>query len=167
MDKHEIGEQLKSLNFDMDEEIDDRNERRGWKPASTRHAYQPMDTSQAIILAAIIIVGGLWGGKLVYDYIQEQRMKAALNEAALYMQQSLRQANQQSKQMQAELRQRAAAEARAREQRQAQLQAQRQAELARATQESRLQSAQCQFWRQQYELRETDKNAEMRKKHCG
>lgn len=167
MDKHEIGEQLKSLNFDMDEEIDDRNERRGWKPASTRHAYQPMDTSQAIILAAIIIVGGLWGGKLVYDYIQEQRMKAALNEAALYMQQSLRQANQQSKQMQAELRQRAAAEARAREQRRALLHAQRRAELARANQESRLQSAQCQFWWQQHNQNPTERTAEKKAEACG
>ncbi len=62
MEKREIDEQLKSLSFDMDEEIDDRNERRGRKAAPPRHAHTPMDPSHAIILAAIIIVGGLWGG---------------------------------------------------------------------------------------------------------
>ena len=62
MAKREINEQLNSLSFDMDEEIDDRNERRGRKAAPPRHAHTPMDPSHAIILAAIIIVGGLWGG---------------------------------------------------------------------------------------------------------
>ena len=85
MEKREIDEQLKSLSFDMDEEIDDRNERRGRKAAPPRHAHTPMDPSHAIILAAIIIVGGLWGGKLLYDYIQEQRIKAVFNEAAAQM----------------------------------------------------------------------------------
>jgi hypothetical protein len=54
---------------------------------------RPMDTSHAIILAAIIIVGGLWGGKLVYDYVQEQRLKAELHEAAIYLQESFKQAS--------------------------------------------------------------------------
>lgn len=89
MAKREINEQLNSLSFDMDEEIDDRNERRGRKAAPPRHAHTPMDPSHAIILAAIIIVGGLWGGKLLYDYIQERRIKAALNDAAAYMQQTM------------------------------------------------------------------------------
>ncbi len=75
-----------------------------------------MDTSQAIILAAIIIVGGLWGGKLFYDYIQEQRMRAAVNEAAPYFQQALKQAEQNTRQSQTEMRRRAAAEANARAQ---------------------------------------------------
>ena len=167
MDKRNIDEQLKSLSFDMDDEIDDRNERRGYRPPPTRHAHTPMDTSQAIILAAIIIVGGLWGGKLVYDYIQEQRMKAALNEAAIYMQQSLREANQQSRQMQADMRQRTAAEARAREQRQAQELARRQAEIARIAQEKRTASAQCQFWWQQHNQNPTERTAAKNAEMCG
>lgn len=126
-----------------------------------------MDTSQAIILAAIIMVGGLWGGKLVYDYIQEQRIKAAFNEAAIYMQQSLRQANQQSKQMQAQMRQRTAAEARAREQRQAQELARRQAEIAGIAQEKRTASAQCQFWWQQHNQNPTERTAVKKAEMCG
>lgn len=167
MEKREIDEQLESLNFDMDEEIDDRNERRGFKPSPTRQAHTPMDTSQAIILAAIIIVGGLWGGKLVYDYIQEQHIKAAINEAAIYMQQSLRQANQQSKQMQAQMRQRTAAEARAREQRQAQELARRKAEIAEIEQEKRTSSAQCQFWWQQHNQNPTERTAAKKAEMCG
>jgi uncharacterized protein HemX len=167
MEKREMDEQLKSLNFDMDEEIDDRNERRGFKPSPTRHTHMPMDTSQAIILAAIIIVGGLWGGKLVYDYIQEQRIKAALNEAAIYMQQSLKQANHQSRQMQAQMQQRIAAETKAREQRQAQELARRQAELARLAQEKRTESAQCQFWWQQHNQNPTERTAAKKAEMCG
>lgn len=146
MEKREIDEQLKSLSFDMDEEIDDRNERRGRKAAPPRHVHTPMDPSHAIILAAIIIVGGLWGGKLLYDYIQEQRIKAAFNEAAAYMQQT----EQNSRRVQTEMQQRLAAEEEAREQRRAEQLAQLQAEQARAEQEKRFKSSQCQFWWQQY-----------------
>ena len=53
MDKRDIDEQLNDLRFDMDDEIDARNERRGWQPQPARNAYRPMETSHAIILAAI------------------------------------------------------------------------------------------------------------------
>ncbi|WP_278400805.1 hypothetical protein [Stutzerimonas kunmingensis] len=67
MDKRNIEEQLRDLHFDMDEEIEDRYERQGRRSITQRHAHAPIDTSQAIVLAAVILVGGLWGGKLVYD----------------------------------------------------------------------------------------------------
>lgn len=167
MEKREVDEQLKNLSFDMDEEIDDRNERRGRRATSYRHVHQPMETSHAIILAALIIVGGLWGGKLFYDYIQEQRIKAALNEAAVYMQQSLKQAEQDSRRTQAEIRQRAEAEAKAREQRRSQEAARRQAEQARIEQEKRLASAKCQFWWQQHNQTPTEKTAQKKAEACG
>ncbi|MBD9512749.1 hypothetical protein [Pseudomonas sp. PDM22] len=166
MDKRETDEQLKSLSFDMDEEIDDRNERRGRRAAPPRHAHTPMDPSHAIILAAIIIVGGLWGGKLLYDYIQEQRIKAALNEAAAYMQQTMQQAEQNSKRAQAEMQQRIAAEEEAREQRRADQLAQVQAEKARAIQEQRFQSSQCQFWWQQHSQNPTARTAQKKAEAC-
>lgn len=167
MEKREVDEQLKNLSFDMDEEIDDRNERRGRRATSYRHVHQPMDTSHAIILAAIIIVGGLWGGKLFYDYIQEQRIKAALNEAGLYMQQALKQAEQDSRQAQAEMRQRAATEAEAREQRRTQEAAQRQAEQAKIEQEKRFKSARCQFWWQQHNQDPSERNERKKAQACG
>lgn len=167
MDRRDIDEQLSNLSFDMDEEIDDRNERRGWSRSSVQHAHRPMDTSQAIILAAIIIVGGIWGGKLLYDYIQEQRMQAAVHEAALYMQQAFKQAEQSTRQSQIEMRQRAAAEASARTQQQVQQQAKQQAELARLAQEKRYQSAECQFWWQQYNQNPSEKNFNKRSVACG
>ena len=167
MEKREMDEQLKSLSFDMDEEIDDRNERRGRKAAPPRHAHTPMDPSHAIILAAIIIVGGLWGGKLLSDYIQEQRIKAALNEAAVYMQQTMKQAEQDSRRAQAEMRQRMAVEEDAREQRCAEQVAQSQAEHARAEQEKRFKSSQCQFWWQQHSENPSERTAQKKAQACG
>ncbi|HFT2062363.1 TPA: hypothetical protein RG901_002810 [Pseudomonas aeruginosa] len=167
MEKRETDEQLKSLSFDMDEEIDDRNERRGRRAAPLRRAHTPMDPSHAIILAAIIIVAGLWGGKLLYDYIQEQRIKAALNEAAAHMQQTMRQVEQHSRHAQAEMQQRMAAEEEARAQRRAQQLAQSQAEQARKDQEKRFQSSQCQFWWQQHSQNPTERTAQKKIEACG
>ncbi len=167
MDKREIDEQLKNLSFDMDDEIDDRNERLGHRPLPPGHVYRPMDPSHAIILAAVIIVGGLWGGKLLYDYIQEQRMRAALNEAGLYMQQAMRQAEESSRQANTELQQRLAREEEAREQRQAEQLTQRQAEQTRIAQEKRFESAQCQFWWQQYQQKPTERTAQKKAEACG
>jgi len=167
MDKREIDEQLKNLSFDMDDEIDDRNERLGHRSLPPSHVYRPMDPSHAIILAAIIIVGGLWGGKLLYDYIQEQRMKAALNEAGLYMQQAMRQAEESSRQAQDALQQRMAIAEKAREQHQAEQLSQRQAEQARISQEKRFESAQCQFWWQQHQQNPTERTARKKTEACG
>jgi len=167
MEKRETDEQLKSLSFDMDEEIDDRNERRGRRAAPPRHAHTPMDPSHAIILAAIIIVGGLWGGKLLYDYIQEQRIKAAFNEAAAYMQQTMQQAEQNSRRAQAEMQQRMAAEEAAREQRRGEQLAQLQSEQARAEQEKRFKSSQCQFWWQQHSQTPTERTKQKKSEACG
>lgn len=155
MEQREIDEQLKNLKFDMDAEIDDRNERLGHRHYAPRHVHQPVETSHAIVLAALIIVGGLWGGKLLYDYIQEQRIKAALSQAA-----------QDSRRAQAELNQRIAAEAKAREQRRLEEQTQRQAELARLGQEKRFQSAQCQFWWQQHNQNPTERTALKKREAC-
>lgn len=160
-------EELKGFSFDMDEEIDDRNERRGGRRAPAMHAHRPMDTSHAIILAAIIIVGGLWGGKLLYDYIQEQRMKAALNEVGRIMSETFRESSQSMRQSRIEMQERTAAQARARAQQQAQDQAKREAELARLQQEKRYQSAECRFWWQQHEQNPTEKTAARKMSACG
>ncbi|MGA4637404.1 hypothetical protein ACPA5B_26360 [Pseudomonas solani] len=166
MEKQKVDEGLKGLSFDMDEEIDDRNERQGRSTISSRHASQSMDPSHAIILAAIIIVGGLWGGKFLYDYIQEQRVKEALNEAASYMQQSLQQAGRESQRAQAESQRRMVIEAEAREQRQIQERTQQRAEQARVKQEERFESAQCQFWWQQHEQNPTERTERKKAEAC-
>lgn len=166
MEKRETDEQLKSLSFDMDEEIDDRNERRGRRAAPPRHAHTPMDPSHAIILAAIIIVGGLWGGKLLYDYIQEQRIKAALNEAAAHMEQTMRQVEQNSRRAQVEMHQRMAEEEEARGRRKIEQLAQDHAQQERVTQEKRYESAQCQFWWQQNKQNPTERTAQKKAESC-
>ncbi|EOE8064544.1 TPA: hypothetical protein ACGWQA_001694 [Pseudomonas aeruginosa] len=125
-----------------------------------------MDPSHAIILASIIIVGGLWGGKLLYDYIHEQRIKAAFNEAAAYMQQTIQQTEHESRRAQADMQQRMAAEEAAREQRRAEQLAQLQAEQAKAEQEKRFKSAECQFWWQQHSQKPTERTAQKKADAC-
>lgn len=167
MERREVDEQLKNLSFDMYEEIDDRNERRGRRATSYHHTHRPMETSHAVILAAIIIVGGLWGGKFLYDYIQEQRLKAAFNEAATYMQQTMQQGEQKSRHAQADMQQRMAAEEETRKQRLAERHAQWQKEQIRAEQEKRFQSSQCQFWWQQHSQNPTERSAQKKIEACG
>lgn len=166
MDKRDIDEQLNDLRFDMDDEIDARNERRGWQPQPARYAYRPMETSHAIILAAIIIVGGLWGGKLIYDYIQEQRLKAALKEAVVYMDEAFKELDKSSRQMQSDIHRRAALEAKAAEQRQASEQEKRLREIAQVQQEKKFQSAQCRFWWQQHAHSPSERTAQKKREAC-
>lgn len=166
MDKRNIDEQLKDLRFDMDDEIDARNERRGWQPQPARHAYRPMETSHAIILAAIIIVGGLWGGKLVYDYIQEQRMKAALIEVAEYIDGALKDLDKSSGQMQSDMQKRAVSEENAVQQHQVKEQKERLEKVVRVQQEKRSQSTQCQFWSLQLSQTESERNRIKKDEAC-
>lgn len=149
----------KRLSFDMDEEIDDRNERQGRRAIPPRRTNLPMETSHAIILAAFIIVGGLWGGKLLYDYLQEQRIKAAFNEAAMSMQQTMDQLERDSQRARAESQRRMAEQAQADE-------ARRLEQLARMEQERRLSSAKCQFWSQQQERGPSERTAQKKAEAC-
>lgn len=166
MDKRDIDEQLNDLRFDMDDEIDARNERRGWQPQPARHAYSPMETSHAIILAAIIIVCGLLGAKLIYDYIQEQRMKAALLELAQYMDDAFKELDQSTRQMQSDMQKRAASEAKDAQQRRASEDKKRLEEIARVKQEKGFHSVQCQFCWQQYNHAPNDRNVQQKKEAC-
>ena len=47
--------------------------------------FPDIDAGKALIIAAVILVFGSFGSKLLYDYIQEQRIKRALNDVVLYM----------------------------------------------------------------------------------
>lgn len=166
MDKRDIDQQLNDLRFDIDDEIDARNERRSRQPPPARHAYRPMETSHAIILAAIIIVGGLWGGKLVYDYVQEQRLRAELTELARFMDDAIKDLDNNSRQMQSDMQRRAASEARAAQQHKVSEDRKRLEEIARAQQEKKSQSAQCQFWRQQHAQNPDDRNTLKKEETC-
>jgi len=167
MDKRDIDEQLNDLRFDMDDEIDARNERRGWQPQPARHAYRPMETSHAIILAAIIIVGGLWGGKLVYDYIQEQRMKAALIEVAEYVDGAFKDLDKSTRRMQSNMQKKLELEANILQQQRLNEEKKRLEEISKEQQETRLQSAQCKFWSLQHAQNPTERNTERKASACG
>lgn len=47
--------------------------------------FPDIDAGRALIIAAVILVFGSFASKLLYDYIQEQRIKRALNDVVLYM----------------------------------------------------------------------------------
>lgn len=156
MDKRDSDGRPDEPAFDMDEEIDARNERLGRRAALPHPVYRPMHPSHAIILAALIVVGGLWGGKLLYDYVQEQRLKAAFVEADQAMRQALQHAEAQARQTQAE------------QQRQLVEHSARLAtEQAHQAQEKRFASAQCQFWWQQDRQNPSERSAQKKAEACG
>ncbi|MDN6874486.1 hypothetical protein QO209_18745 [Pseudomonas citronellolis] len=76
------------------------------------------------------------------------------------------QAEENSRQAQAELQQRLEREDDAREQLQAEQLTQRQAEQARIAQEKRFESAQCQFWWQQHQQNPTKRTAKKKRDAC-
>lgn len=162
-----MDEQFKNLKFDMDEEIEARNEREGRLVHTAYRAAPPMSVSHAIVLAAIIIVVGLWGGKLAYDYWQAKQMEAAL----IYAAQSFKAATQGSER---QFQQQAREAQRQAEMRAAQLEQQRRdAERGRAMQaaqaqkEQRLQSPECRFWWDQQRNNPNAKNEAKRMQSCG
>ena len=57
-----------------------------------------IDAGKGLIIAAVIIVLGSFASKLIYDYIQEQRLMRALNEAVIYMDNAVKQSEQDFKQ---------------------------------------------------------------------
>lgn len=175
MESHQDNRQRPKVDhsIDMSEEIESREEAFGYRrPSYSRQSS--MDTNHAIILGALIIVVGIWGGKLVYDYIQEQRFIRAANYAISYFNESLKQATEQS----STARKRAEAEAKARIQRSnierkmrqaiaADNERIRKAKLARLEQVSHLISAECQFWWRRDAENPTQRTAVNKATACG
>lgn len=64
-------------------------------------------------------MGGLWGGKLIYDYLQEQRIKAELIELAEFMDSSIRNLDNHTRQVRLDMQKRANSESRNTQQNQA------------------------------------------------
>lgn len=62
--------------------------------------FPEIDTGKGLIIAAVIIVLGSFASKLIYDYIQEQRLLRALNQAVLYMDNAVKQSANEFKQTQ-------------------------------------------------------------------
>ena len=156
-----MDDQLKNLKFDMDEEMQERKARINTRPKP------PIDTGTAIIAAAIILVAGLWGGKLYYDHIQEQRALAALQHFSRSLNSAMEESTRRSQQYARE-------NAIKREQQARQQLASRQAEQQtrlnneeQRKQEARLLTPQCKFWRDQYESNPTERAANEYRKACG
>jgi hypothetical protein len=72
-----MDEQFKNLKFDMDEEIEER--RRTFK---RRHGHRPMKISYAIILGAIIIGAGFFGGQVYLNHSKAPRIDNVVIDAS-------------------------------------------------------------------------------------
>ncbi|WP_312245217.1 hypothetical protein [Stutzerimonas nitrititolerans] len=156
-----MDDQFKNLKFDMDEEIQEREAR-----ASVQHR-QPIDTGHAIIIAAIILVVGIWGGKLYYDYVQEQRAIAALQYFSNTLNSSMQESNRRSQQYAKESAARQQQQTKQAENKKAAQLAQMLREKEQLEKETKLLTPKCRFWRDQYESNPTERAANEYRKACG
>lgn len=156
-----MDDQLKNLKFDMDEEMQERQARVSAKPK------QPIDTGTAIIVAAVILVAGIWGGKVYYDHIQEKRALAALQQFSRSLNSAMEESTRRSQQYAKENAIKREQQAR---QQLASQKAEQQTRLnneEQRKQEARLLTPQCKFWRDQYESNPTERAANEYRKACG
>jgi hypothetical protein len=153
-----MDEQFKNLKFDMDEEIEERR-----RTVKRRHGHRPMEISHAIILGAIIIVAGIWGGKIYYDHLKAQRIEAALMQFAHGFSSLIQESNESSEQYRLEVK--------ARELRQKNIEQARielsAAQSAQAKKEAKLQSPECRFWWAQDQSNPNAKTAAKKMQSCG
>jgi hypothetical protein len=153
-----MDEQFKNLKFDMDEEIEERR-----RTVKRRHGHRPMEISHAIILGAIIIVAGIWGGKIYYDHLKAQRIEAALMQFSHGLSSLMQESNESDRQYRIEMR--------TREHRQINIERARieliEAQSAQAKQEAKLQSPECRFWWAQDQNNPNAKTAAKKMQSCG
>lgn len=155
-----MDEQLKSLKLDMDEEMQERQAR------IAANRKPPIDTGTAIIVAAIILVAGLWGGKVFYDHIQEQRAIAALQHFSQSLNSAMKESDRRTQQIK---RENAIKNEQYAKQQIAKQEAERQTRLnneAQRKQAARLLTPQCKFWRDQYESNPSERAANEYRKAC-
>lgn len=156
-----MDEQFKNLKFDMDEEIQERTER------TAAQRRRPIETGPAIIMAAVILVIGLWGGKLYYDHVQEQRAIAALKYFSNSLKSSAQESNRRSEQYTRESETRRQQYAKEAENKKAEQLAQKLKEDEQRAREAKLLTPKCRFWRDQYETNATERAANEYRKACG
>lgn len=153
-----MDEQFKNLKFDMDEEIEQRRH-----TVKRRHGHRPMEVSHAIILGAIIIVAGIWGGKIYYDYLKVQRIETAVMQFSHDLKSIMQDSAYSDRQYSAELR---AKELRQRNIERARIELSA-AQSVQAKQEAKLQSPECRFWWAQDQSNPNAKTAAKKMQSCG
>lgn len=153
-----MDEQFKNLKFDMDEEIEERR-----RTVKRRHGHRPIEISHSIILGAIIIVVGIWGGKIYYDHLKAQRIEAALIQFSHELNSIMQVSTESDKQYKLEVR---ARELRQRNIEQARIELSA-AQSAQAKQEAKLQSPECRFWWAQDQSNPNAKTTAKKMQSCG
>lgn len=154
-----MDDQLKNLRPDFS----DLEERAN----APRNVQRKMDTSQAIIMAAIIIISGYWGGNMAYAFYQEQRAISYLKQ----MNQSIIESRKKDAIRNREMLRRSeiAIEKQQQEKKAAQQQweQKRQAEQTNAALAKKRSSNDCRFWWDQYESNSTEINKANKTYFCG
>ena len=154
-----LRKQLEELHIDPEERIEARYRARRNRPSE---AFGSTGVGEAIIIAAVILVVGIWGGKMAYDYHQAKQIEQALQQFSNALNQSSARSVEQSAKLQEQFRQR-------------QIQSQQETlnrEKAKAEQaaqiarEKRLSSDQCRFWSDQNMDNPSDKSKSMVSKYC-
>jgi hypothetical protein len=72
-----MDEQFKNLKFDMNEEIEERR-----RTTKRRHGHRQMEISHAIILGAIIIAAGFFGGQVYLNHLKAPRRENVVIDAS-------------------------------------------------------------------------------------
>lgn len=153
-----MDDQFKKLGPDLDE-LEER-----MYPA--RKTHKPMDTGQAIIIAAIIMVAGLWGGKIYYDHLQEQRAIQAVSYLAKGFEQSTKQSRAQSAASERHMQQTMQQRRQEVEIERQKYEQQEQIKQANAAQAKKRESDKCRFWWDQDRTNPTEKTATNKAFYC-
>ncbi len=153
-------------NFTLKTDREDRIKRplhRVWLPE--------IDTGKGLIIAAVIIVLGSFTSKLIYDYIQEQRLLRAINQAVLYMDNAVKQSESEAKQAQEIGKQQRQAQQvfRLQQQKQQRIDAINNAVQIKKDQLSatKRSSKECQFWSLQHKNNPSSRTHEKTSEFCG
>jgi Tfp pilus assembly major pilin PilA len=155
--KKSMEEQLSSL--DIHDEIESR-------PRRKEKARSP-DIGQAIIIAAVILVVGIWGGKLVNDYLEEQRLRQALEDISKEVNHAFGQSERQTQAFIEEMEQNRKQAAIAREKERINRQRAAEAATAQKAKEQRLKTPECQFWTLQQQQAPSERNSAQARRYCG
>ena len=154
-----LRKQLENLQIDPEDEIEARYRARRSRPKT---AFGSIGVGEAIIIAAVILVIGIWGGKMAYDYHQAKQIEQALQQFSIALNQSSARSVEHSAKLQEQFRQRqiqSQQEIRDREKAKAE-------QVAQLAREKRLSSDQCRFWSAQLNVQASERTKQMHERHC-
>lgn len=156
--------QLESLELDPADEIEARS-----RIARRRRViiFGGMTVAEAIVIAAVILVVGTWGGKIAYDHYQAKQLERALMELSNAFKHSMQDSSARTQQMLENANRQQAAQVEQRRRQELAQERAKQEALEQRSREQRLSSDQCRFWDDQLRTNPTERNEQMVSRYCG